>query len=162
MEASGRARALLEAIETDLPELAQPEQSGLELSLIAEYLYAHARLALLAGQDEAARALLSRALEALAGLGPAEQQSMSDRFRIVEAQYLWWQDSGSLPEASPVLALRPAGELRYCKESMLNAQLALMQGNRDRAAEEVRYLVSKGYRGADLARLCSEHSLCDL
>lgn len=154
------ARDLLDAIAADVPELEAPDQAGLDPALRMEYRVARAREALLRGQGDTARYHLAGALGMMSEA--AEDLSRNDRYRLVEAQYLWWQMTGSRHEGSPVLALPRVDGLRSCRQALYAAQLAVMQGDLQRAAQETRYLVDKGYRGAGLARLCASHSLCAL
>jgi len=87
-----------------------------------------------------------------------------DRQRMALARYLWWQLEGvNGLELLPVI--HPADQntstaFRSCVEADSAARMFIIDGQREHAEREVKYLVDRGYADPSFIRFCKQHALC--
>lgn len=155
-----QARALLKAVEQDLPDIGLSESESIEPSLKLKYLAVKASLAAVMGETVMFRRLLEKAIGRSDALGPVSEWTMEDRDSMTAVYFMWWEAFNAVPESGVSLPLGASVGLRYCKEAWINTRLALIDGNQQRAREELSYLNNKAYKGDGVPQICEKYDLC--
>jgi len=156
------AGAMYQALESDFSAESKP--AGQEHDFYnnkVEFLLGYADVELRLGNKESARYFLQSAQKLL--IDPARRQPVDDANPelLMQFEYQWWELTGK-DDSGLLTAIKRAGDEgeRSCKRVDLMARMYLIDGDRDTAEREVRYLESKGYADPAFKRFCKAHSLC--
>lgn len=163
-EAWELAQPMLETVDAFL---AASAGSDLVAAVEAEqFRVDYARIALKRGLESDGRRELARAVRELAARvreHPGHRESLQ---QLAFAGVEFWRHTGQLPGdgVNELLDdyLDDDARDRSCSEAGLAARLALMRGDRERAAGYTRYVLAKGYFEPDFVSFCREFALCDL
>lgn len=140
------------------------EQGSVAQDEYIEFLLAYAEAELRQGQRERAKDHLQSVVDWQSRNTDAGDIDIFETKRLVMARYMWWQlesenDLGSL---SMGLQVGPdaSAELRSCVEADSAARMFIINGQREHAEREVKYLTDRGYADPSFIRFCRKHSLC--
>ncbi len=134
----------------------------------AQFRVDYARIALHQGREAEGRRALDRAVRDLAGLVREHPRHREGLHQLADATVEFWRHTGALPDIGVTglldgyLAGEADGDRGSCSEASLAARLALMRGDRERAARYTRYVLGKGYFEPDFVSFCRTNGLCDL
>ncbi len=161
----GLALATLEEIEAKFSAINGLQEQGSEPE--AEYAnlllgYADAELKL--GELDDAKDHLQNVIDLQLKIPDTQDVDIFEIKRLVMARYLWWQIEGrngleSLPMIH-LAAQNTGSEFRSCVEADSAARMFVIEGQREHAAREVKYLKDKGYADPSFIRFCKKHGLC--
>lgn len=147
--------------------------SGVELtdqdenfnSKYIDFLLGYADVEYRLGNQESAGRYLQSAQNLL--LDSSEVQSMDgfDQERLLQLEYQLWELSGKtdFSRAPTISGIQRAsdGEFRSCTQVDLYARMNFLEGDKDGAARDVKYLRSKGYSDPGFKRFCVKYGLCE-
>jgi tetratricopeptide (TPR) repeat protein len=129
-----------------------------------DYLISAANVELQSSNKEAANTLLKTAAELQKLRNDSGATELYDEQRSTLIEYLWWEANGSMMNEQILLALiseeDSENEFRGCREASSAAHIHVIKGQKERAQQEVDYLLSKGYADPAFLSFCSKHGLC--
>lgn len=162
------AWALAEPLESEVGAFLDGPSTGEFLALVdaARFRLDHARLLWLRGFEDEGRQALDQAMVALAGLVRQNPGHRDSLFQLAYAAVERWHLTGAEPgtEVGQLLDgyLEDSPAAGSCAEASMAARLALLRGDRERAAGYTGQVLAKGYFEPEFIAFCRLHALCDL
>ena len=160
-----RIAFMMAEIKTEFGELnSRPEQAGVPVEEYIGFLLSYVDAKFRWGDQDAARIDLETVIDLQLQNQEEAARDVFKNYQIIMTRYLWWQIEGthefeSLPLVQPVN--QPANtEYRSCIEADSAARLYVIEGQRENAAREVKYLEDRGYAKPSFVRFCRKHGLC--
>ncbi len=130
-----------------------------------EFLMSVARVEFELGNTESAYQHARAALTQQSSLSAPDTIDIFASYRLARAASLVWQISGEGPsDTLPAVPGRDevtSFKLRGCFEAETAARFYMIEGDRSRAALEIAYLQSKGFKDPGFLRFCRHYGLCD-
>jgi len=129
-----------------------------------EFLLVYADVESQLGNVESAKGHLQTVIQLQSNGSDSQTADMFDTQRLVKARYQWWllngKDSFDGFPLIPEFAQASVNEFRSCLGSDSAARMHVIEDDRENAANEVSYLISRGYADPNFIRFCKKHVLC--
>lgn len=129
-----------------------------------DFEFTYAKINFLLSNTAEANTRLQKALQLQMASADPDTRGQSDRGKLEEMRFLWWEINGddSLamfpkpPETNP----GTTGALMSCEDALINAKEYVIEGELDKAAVPVRYLQERGYADPAFIQFCTIYDLC--
>lgn len=156
---------LQQAINDFVGSVAPAVMSSQQSRDYAEMLLAKAELLERTGSRDEALGVFEQATQLLVKVNGEGKNRRDNGELIMQARALGWEITGMDPAKSNsvFLAYLPVleGDYRSCKDAVIASRFAIMNGDRESAVNQARYLAERSYKEPGYIRFCRTNNLCD-